>query len=477
MKKFLFFLILSIPFLSLAQGTWPIVYPGKAPLAMVMSPDRQICVWWDLHQFWNISNNLNHTGPLPVIPSQGSLYNFHYTTSGETKWVTEGTSLERFSPFPHSSNNFILHAPINDFYTSSNGSLVAPLFVIPNDEKIIAEVGNGEFLSFKYLIIPYQIEIFLRNQSGIITSIRIYQFNKTVYNPITRKLYTIDRYVTNINNVEYALLREFSISTNSITQDYAVPFLRNNFFDRFLQITDNDEIYFIKDLSIQRFDIQTGLATPVSVSNVLLGETLDLVSSNPYTENRACVIQLPRFFNHTIFSKLTAIDFTDPQYITGKQMNTNNFSSGHYLFHNDDLYLAGPMDGGNYCSFGSQQTFFTTGHPQVIITKLNLLSDFNRINQTTVLNPEQILENTLNLKLSPNPAENFIKIDIEENGLLANNETYTIVFKNLISNRVVARNHYRSNNPIDISSLEKGLQIVEVINAKGRKAGTKFIKL
>lgn len=478
MKKFLSFLILSIPFLSLAQGTWPIVYPGKAPLAIMMTPDRQIVVWWNLHQTWNLSNNLNHTGPLPVIPSQGNEYNFHYTTSGETKWITEGTPYERLYPFPLSSNNFLLHNPVNDFYTSSNGVIVSPLFAIPNDERILAELGNGQFLSFKGLSPTIQIEIFLRNQSGIITSIRTDQFNKTVYNPITRKFYSIDRYPTTINNVEYALLREFSVSTNSITQDYAVPFLRNFSLDHFLQITDNDEIYMTKDYQIQRFNIQTGVASPVIISDLVLGETIDLRSSNPYTENRACVIQKPALSSyHTIFSRLSAIDFTDPLNITGKQMDTYNFSDGLYLFHNDDLYVAGPMDFGNNCSFGSQQTVFYTGHPQVIITKLNLLSDFNRVNQTAVGNHKQSIENIISFKLSPNPSKNIINIDIKENGLLAKEANYKIIFKNFISNRIVTKKLYHSNTPIDISSLEKGLQIIEVINSKGEKAGSKFIKL
>ena len=135
------------------------------------------------------------------------------------------------------------------------------------------------------------------------------------------------------------------------------------------------------------------------------------------------------------------------------------------------------MDGGNYCFFGSQQTVFTTGHPQVIITKLNLLSDFNRVNQSVSGNHKQLIENTLSLTLSPNPVQNIISIAIKENGLLAKEENYTIVFKNLTSNRIVMKKLYRSNTPIDISSLEKGLQIVEVINSKGEKAGSKFIKL
>ncbi len=108
-----------------------------------------------------------------------------------------------------------------------------------------------------------------------------------------------------------------------------------------------------------------------------------------------------------------------------------------------------------------------------------MLNDFslrsNNIAQEVKKNNNTISD--LQLSIFPNPSFENLNLDIKRNNHPENIQSYTVIFKNLITNKTTIKQNYFPNSLIDVSNLELGQYFVEVINTKGEKAGSNFIKL
>lgn len=477
-------LLLSIN-VPACSGLWPKVYPGKAPTSLIKTYNEQIIMQWEHPYYYSFVPNLNHIGPLPANGSSG-IFNFHYTKSGFTNWFANNIK----DPFPLINGDIAYKDASglgdNFFVNSFTGIYNNPTYVLPNNERIVAEIGSGIFVTIRASSSPYDAELVLRNSTSLIplNVVTSLSSDKIIYNRNSGYLYVLHKYWDWINFPATGLIMQkinkYLVTNSSIVlaNSGTISFpeiIEGNSCD-LLQINDFDEIYFLISNQIKKFDITTNLYSDVSILN-LHDKYYPCYSSNPYTENRAFVESLPNY-QHSEWS-LYSLDLSNSSNITYKQiLSTPLFGRLYYLYDNDTMYLAGTFI--NNCQIGTQIMPLNNSIFNVFLTKLNLETDFYRNSTKNIYAEYQELKTpklTLTATISPNPSTENIRINIKSEDKIVTKQPFKIIFKNKISNRVTVIDKYYSGNLIDISRFEKGLHFIEIISSDGQMTSNKLIKI
>lgn len=466
-------------------GRWPKSYTGKYSGYLTKTNDGDIiCTHFaTMYQFNNggsLNPNINHVGPLPLPPSVGVTrdYSVHYTPNGLTNWTKTSllpliclkNGILQMGYESYSSPGTLTNL---DYFDAKNGSQVNGPSVVPPGERILAETDNGNFITLNG---NYNLQI--RSITGIgnslATGISNYFYSSAYkFNPVSNKLFYLiydQGYflrIYSINGTNLTLINEKQLQSNSYPTDGDIPF-----------VTENDEVYIVFNKQLYKLDYNSNslnaIYNLVNIPSVTNSEIRYVRNGNPYVENKF-------MFNRYTLNPINYLgcylfDFYNN---TLKSIPVINRTPDEYIIDGDNVYLA--LHSATTPSFSVGNVQVNQMFPnfwQMNLFKFNLVQDFSRnANPLITQTIKSITTNQLLATISPNPSKNSISIKIIETKKLNTNEKYSLFFKNNFTNTTIVKRDYISGNQIDISTLQRGLNYIEIINSKGEKTVVDFLKL
>jgi hypothetical protein len=429
-------------------GSWPKAYETKPSQSFFKTDDGNI-----LLQMAPLPSTpyINHNG---VYAGYLTATTLQYNLTGLTSWYT---NLYTFFPLHNGSFQMSDH----NYYNPVTGQAVLGPFLVPSNERIIAETSTGGYISSDEVNsmcwecgLFYVGQIFLHATSGTSTPIAVNSYAKTVFNPTTNRLYIISD-----NN-----LKLYSVTGNTMSL-----ISQTSFLGEVAQITNTDKVYVVRNGQLEELNYSGSIGTYALVSalgfnNSSIGSNYSsgTYSDNPYTENRVLVTNTSDNFLYVV----------DLRIMISKKINISSppLFNSRYAFVNDNLYLTFSAEAPYI--IGTQQIPLL-GSPGTlcVFTKLNLQTDFS-----FSADPFSTLQSPLQATIFPNPSKDWIQIYIKDN-ILIGEKKYTIIFRNKLSSKILIQKDYYSGNTINISHLDKGFQYVEIIDSQGNRDTKKFIKL
>lgn len=476
------------------QPAWPKVYLGRYPTSLTKSINGNIFMNWSVYEngFYGGSiagePNLNHNGS-PVLPSNLSgccqQQMTCYNSDGFTTWSKNNWPLT--SPNFSTSSNIITTGG-NGFFNSTNGQAITPNMTLLPNEKIVAELNNGNFLTIENNSAPVfsdnlqnpfdtllfdQVTIYtntyrIRNSIGTQLSDLIIQSHdsrmKLKFN--TNKLYiSLDSYrPINWYGAINSKLKVFDLNSNTFN-------LTNNFSNtnfELLQISEDNKIYGITVNNTQTgflVNFNNGISIPVSIpySNRLW----PLENDNPYSENKYI------FRSDLHSNEYFSYDFLNNSI---KTINTQNCDLERFVYDGVNVYVAGIGFSNTLNNIGNQNftlsnTIIFPYKNEVILTKLNLNTDFSRSVPTSQKQSNTPPEPSFSI--SPNPSKSEISI---QSGTLNPKQKYTITIGDKVSINQILIKDYSLSTPINITKLQNGINFVTLVDEKGNKLTSTLIK-
>lgn len=372
------------------------------------------------------------------------------------------------------------------YHDPITGAVVSAPSLVPAGERIIAETNSGGYISISnnnmlYLHTPTgnSSGIFLTSNSAF-PSLYLESYSK--FNPINNKLFL---YLLVNGN---AVLRIYSVTNNDIFLLTEKQLLSSpNGPPQGIFVNNNDEVFTMTTNSnSQLVQIDYSGTNPIAVYNtvsipgVVNSNMIRASNIDPYTNNTCAISKFTSTGIGTSFCDLYLLDLIT---FNKKTIRTTNCYANDYFLDGNEVYLGVKSQFNAIYSVGNVQVnSFNPNRYMMSVFKLNINTEFSRFTNTQpILAPEnsstKAITNSFSVVISPNPASNNIKIDITVTDKAYTNDTYTLIFKNTITNRSIVKKGYKSANAIDISNFEKGVHYVEIINRKGEKIDSKFIKL
>jgi hypothetical protein len=473
-------------------GKWPKQYTGKGAGFLTKAGNGIVAFLstpYDFNDGGNLTPNINHLGPLPSQSiTSGNNYTVHYTSTGLTNWTKTGLAplitlhngnIQMGGFFDNSIGAvYTYHDPIT-------GSVVNGPSEVPAGERIIAETNNGGYITISNSNMLY-LHTATGSSSGIflnptVSFPSLYLESYSKFNPTSNKLFIY--LLVNGNPV----LRIYSVTSNDISllTEKQLPSLLGLGLYGSLIVNNSDEVFTISNNS-QLVKIDYSVTNPIAVYNavsipgVVNSNMNPLSNIDPYTSNTCAINKHTSTGFSTYFYDLYLLDLVN---YNKKTIRTTNCYANEYLLDANEVYLGVSSRFNAIYSVGNVQVnSFNSSRFMMSLFKLNLNTDFSRsANNQSILVPEnsitKAITNSFSVVISPNPANNNLKVDIKVTDKANTNDTYTLIFKNTITNRSIVKKGYKSANAIDISSFEKGVHYAEIINSKGEKIDSKFIKL
>jgi hypothetical protein len=425
-------------------------------------------------------NNYNHTGPNPSINYGNFL--IHFNSEGQTNWVRENLT-DCYDIFIMENGNLRTKiSSVSPNYIYLNGVTGAitngPLFV-PNDERIIAETNNGSCITYKNGI------LYLRTPTTT-TSVQqsvVYSF----FNKNTNRLFiqeSIDGYYPSSG-----IVKAYEIVGNSLTQ---LLLGVSSLADQILYHVDKSDNIYTLDMQcgftpLYKYDFQTGNYAPLYIPGFLNNYVLSFKTreglDDSYTSNSCLVIKANSQGERETY-------YIDLQNSSVKSIQgTSNlifscfaaigWGANNYIIDGDNIYMSGNILYDNDVTVGNQT--ITPLPPNVFrrytnfLLKTNLQSDYNK----QVLNFPNFerVENRLNIRVSPVPANNELLIEIlRNNNPFEEQDLYSISILDRMGNVIIERKAMSHKIHQTISGLDPGVYVVMVLNKKGEKASKIFIK-
>jgi len=446
----------SLPQWVHTTSKWPKVYEGKAPTRFNIDQVGNLFTFF--HEFNYTTPPVNHVGTYPTSPNTGEIL-MHYTQAGVTNWwkdalyysSTLNSGITQLYNVTWPSYSFV-----NQYIDGTTGNIVSGPSNIPSNEIIIAESNNGDFITR-----DFNYNSFIHNASGDFP-VNIGFYDKAIFNKNTNKLFTI-YYLNNSTGI----LKVFPLVGNSFGVPITVTFQNPN--TSIAQIDDLNQVYVIRNGVLERFDYVNNIYVPVSILGFNNTNLRQVISDNPYTENRI-------LFFHQGENKFYIYDLSN---LTLKKISTNipnDYFWHRYVFKDNYLFIAGVAHG-NPITIGSQTISpLAPWFHSIFITKFNINVDFSSRPSELMQTKSAESKPAFNVNLSPNPASNLLRIDIAEKQAKIKS-TYTILITDHQGNIWLKKDSYISGSSININGLKAGAYFVECMNAKGEKVVQNLVKL
>ena len=445
----------AIPIVIPPTGTWPKVYDALYPVTF--KKDNSDNLLLSISNLRPITTPINHNGPFPNSINENQVI-FHYNLNAVTNWFKLNKDVSNtlnngvtqlYETVGNPPNSFI-----NEYIDGTSGINVnGP--TLPIDEKLLLEINPDIFITR-----DINFNHFLHNSLFTNPITNISNHTKFIFNKNTNMLYVfLSQYFT-LNST----LKVYQFNNNSFTLISSNTFVVPTETE-LLQVDDMGNVYLIYDNKLQIFDHVNNIFTPITMPGFSNNDLDGLESDNYNTENRALL------FNK-LENRIYMVDFSTFSY---KKINVQNFSSNNrfllrYIFKDNFVYMTGLLKGFSPTIIGNQTLpVIGSSLQSVFVTKFDLNTDFNFTSLQEAAKPSPF-----EISLSPNPTTNLIKVNSTTN---PSNVSYSVLITNQFGITKFKKQNYVLNSNLDISTLQKGVYFVELINSKGEKSGKSFIKL
>ncbi len=444
------------------ENSWPKAYGSiQESLGLIKSENGNVFLSATKLSF-DPNTYYNHVG---LFPSVSEVMAIQYNEFGTTTWLKD----DRSCVFAFKSGvvqmECDLCTPQNQFVDGSTGtSATAPLTLIPF-ESVVGEPNSGGFIT---TVMDFT------NPGGPLTTFRAHLSSITStsagtgsylgkYNPVTNNLMVYDfpnsliMYHFDGTSINYVSTLALNISA-PYTHFQEPPLVDNQ-----------DRVYIIRNGVLKYFD-GTGNLVDVTISGFNNYDLQSIQNVDNYTSNICLVYNKTDHYlykldlNASTYKKVACTDVTD------------NWFDLKYIFDNDNVFLAGRYF--DACQIGTQSLPQLPVYPlvKVFITKLNITNDFTLKNTGNPIVLNSKTQSTLKVVVSPNPASNILGLNILEDVKQATTE-YSIIVTNRVGKKMIGFKNHTPNSKININSWEKGVYYIQIVNSKGEKTSTSFIKI
>ncbi len=434
----------------------------------------------------DINPNLNHVGVYPQPPFNNAFSIQYNTTSGISNWINSDQEIA----FVFNSGDLQVANSIGglnyQYINGGTGLSITPPINIPSGHEIVAEKSSNEFIAVhKYVTgLSTHTDLYLHTSAGSSPPFNLDWVKAVKYNPITKKLFVI---VTLPLPGYPPALTVFDLSNNTFDIDANTnPYIPLNYYDRFVQVDNSDNVYVVHNGILQIFDYNTGGYIPINIQGFTNNNLIAFYSNSypsmngSYTDNKCLVGQMSE-------EKIYFLDFGS---LAQRNISTNNFlnspnstwasTTTDYIINGNTVFIAGSIFGNtqNSVGIGSQQiNFLGVGNFSNYLAQFDLTTGFGARFYESQNNNEIVGHNLFDLALFPNPASNFIKVIIENKMTSKSATTYALSIFDHMNNLVVKNDKYQSGADINIFGLKKGVYYIEIISNWGVKKGKTFIKM
>ncbi len=442
---------------------WPKVYSTIDGYHSITKDNKGNIILWTSGIIGN-SNYYNHSGLQPFNNINYQI--FQFTNSGITNWMKE----TGFFVFAFKSGIVELtdsQNPVDKFYNGSSGVPVpSPINNLSPNEHVIAETNTGVVIS----ILNNQLNSYL-TPSSVPVSCNIGFAGTYIYrfNPNTNNLF-----VYGTTNANIPIFRIFNYSSGVLTPTFTC-YPPANF--GLVHLDNQDRCYYLNQSGLYQYDYVNNTIIQVNIPGFNNSNLSIFNSGNNYSSDKYFV------FNYSD-EKIYALDFSNN---TCKKIQTVNFPGSltgntglSYELDGDDFYLMAGEDFANQgpILIGSQNVPDPHNYSSVplFVTKLSLNNDFSFF-----MAPKEDANKTFNnkssidVRIAPNPANNILDLTILHKNKNKIEKYLITVTSN--TGRTVLRTNSTLNTKFDISGWPRGVYYVEVVDTKGERTNTSFIKL
>ena len=259
-------------------GNWPKVYEGKSPYCL--AEDNSNNIFMLVHTGSNISTiNVNHIGAVQAS-SLVDEYTLQYTPSGYTNW----TQSSLYNPMHVSSTGEIQYYPPTSYVDGATGAVSAGPSFVPSGERILAETGAGEFITYSYSGSTFSV--YTNSGNSGLTSLGTYY--KSIFNPTTNKLFCVEL----VGLSQYLNVYQLSGGSLSLIASNIIPmnYILYGYEFALDQVTPSDLIYTVHNGILQQYNYILNTFTPVSITGLPASNIAPLQSSKLYADDKMAVI-------------------------------------------------------------------------------------------------------------------------------------------------------------------------------------------
>jgi hypothetical protein len=422
----------------------------------------------------DIHSNINHNGVLPLGPGHvGVHYNI---ASGVTTWVKDGLT----PIFALSSGDIQMLSRIDNittsFYNSTTGQPSSSPPFIPANEKIIAEINNGGFITIGSATINVRLNFLSTSVAFIPLATSIF---KTFFNPFNQRLFVEYRSGSGNALAVYQLTNNNLVLINSP----ALP----GYVYSIVQIDNSDNVYVLNPITeqINLYNFMSNSYSPFNLlgfnNNTIFGT--DFWGYYRNTEDRFLAVNYDITEKRIYLINPSLNQVKSIVYSISPSVPGYNFHFFDYVFDGNDLIFSAMVDLSQGQTILGPQVIPTFHYPSSFITKLNI-ADFNKPAQENILSSSNMFERDGNLvnnsptdeseqiEIFPNPANALVTI-------LSGKNSITDIKLSDMYNNVVLRKIFMGSKNINfsVSTLIPGVYYCSIKTNNGAVINKKIVVL
>lgn len=467
-----------------ACGNWPKAYIGKTMGLITKLDNHNIIAFYASNEQFNNGGsmipNLNHIGVLPIAPviTEACQYSIQYTSLGSTNWTKSN-----LFPIIRLNNGTLQMGKFNTsqigyyiidigYYDMTTGAATNGPSIVPIGNRIVAETNTGSYIST-----DASDNLYLNTPLGNSSVIQLGGKTGFKFNKVSNKLFCTIR----TNNE--SILKIYDVANNNFSLIIEKQLILDNNLEGVINVNNNDEVFIQYNRQLFKIDYNgtslNAVYNLVTIPSVVNNNIYLISSNNPYTDDRFMFAKYGSPFGFGFgFNKIYLLNLLD---FTSKQIDAINCVASSYLIDGNDIYLGVNTHSiiSNLSIGAVQINQLATYKLQMNLFKFSLNTDFSRnvFSRSYIVDTISKQKNSqpFEISISPNPSNIFIRIAIKSRGF--KNNRYKITFKDKFSNTQYQKRDYINEDLINVESFPKGLYFIEIEDAAGHFANTKFIKL
>ncbi len=435
---------------------WPKVYEGDYQAFDIVKGN--IGYVFTGFMFANSYAPINHFGALPNSGNHVFQYNIN---NGYTTWCGPSDFLPQFAL---SNGTMQIHRytlPITTQYINSlNGSSVSPPNFLPTDELIEAEINSNTFITRSYIGNQVALHIRKSNNTNAVTIMpQGWGFTKSFYNPISRNLLVSSFSQTGSTTLYFY---HYNGTALQLINTYT------NIWQQVLQMNSNDNVFLLINGQIYTYNFTTNNLAIFNIGSFNNNGIYYFIPMNKNVDDKFLVFSQNSGYIYSINSVLS----------TYKKIpySPSNFV-GSFLYNNDDVFIHGTTENNGTVYIGNQ-IMPTINALSLFFTKFNLSNDFTQLAVLSNDPPKNQVNEIpiINFSVTPNPAINYIQLNIAKPKLRKLLTEYTVTVSSKEGLVLVKQKIYTTTPNINIQGLGTGVYFVTLADGENNHCTHSFIK-